>query len=171
MDVPKKPICYALLILLPFIASFIGSAFTTPSIPTWYASLNKPTFNPPNWIFAPVWTTLYLLMGISVSIVVRKKYSGECSIFKRLFSRKHDNVPILAFLLQLALNSIWSYLFFGLHNLVASLAEIMMLWVVIAANIVLFYRIDRSAGLMLVPYILWVSFAAFLNYSILVLNI
>lgn len=141
-------------------AGITGSVFTAPSIPTWYAQVSKPEFVPPNWLFAPVWTALFLLMGISLYLVWQKG-----------LERREVKFAISVFGIQLALNIIWSVIFFGLQNPGAAFAEIIVLWLSILASIILFYRIDRRAGLILVPYILWVSFAAFLNYSVWVLNL
>lgn len=141
------------------LAGFIGSFFTTPNIPTWYAGVAKPDFNPPNWLFAPVWTTLFTLMGISLYLVWMK---GQ------------KNPPVkkamLVFAVQLTLNTIWSLLFFGMQNPRLAFFEILALWVSIAVTIILFWRIDRRAGIMLIPYIAWVSFATLLNYYIWMLN-
>jgi benzodiazapine receptor len=148
-----------LFIALCEIAGAVGSLFTTPSIPTWYASLRKPNMAPPNWVFAPVWTTLYALMGISLFIVWGKTHGKD-------FGR----VAITTFILQLALNVLWSYLFFGLQSPFLGLIEITVLWFAIAATIVSFSRISRIAGLMLLPYLAWVSFAGYLNYMVFTLN-
>lgn len=147
-------------ILVCQFAGFIGSFFTAPSVTTWYASIQKPDFTPPNWIFAPVWTTLFLLMGISLYLV-----------WERGLEKKEVKLAISIFGIQFVLNIIWSLLFFGLQNPFFAFVEIILLWIAILATIVLFYRISGKAGLLMVPYILWVSFAAFLNYSIWILNI
>ncbi len=147
-------------IIICQIAAVIGSVFTAPSIPTWYASIQKPDFTPPNWVFAPVWTTLFLLMGISLYL-----------IWDRGPEKKDVKLAISVFGIQLVLNVMWSVLFFGLQNPFFAFIEIIFLWIAILVNIILFYRISRKAGLLLVPYILWVSVAALLNYSIWVLNI
>ena len=147
-------------ILVCQLAGITGSFFTTPNIATWYASISKPAFTPPNWIFAPVWTTLFLLMGISLYLVWEKG-----------FEKKEVKLAISVFGVQLVLNIVWSLLFFGLQNPFFAFIEIIVLWVVILINIILFYRISEKAGFLLVPYILWVSFAAFLNYSIWLLNL
>ncbi len=147
-------------IIICQVAAVIGSVFTAPSIPTWYASIQKPDFNPPNWVFAPVWTTLFLLMGISLYLV-----------WDRGLEKKGVKLAVYVFGIQLALNVVWSLLFFGLQNPFFAFVEIVFLWIAILVNIILFYRISRKAGIILVPYILWVSFAAFLNYSVWVLNI
>jgi len=134
---------------------FIGSLFTTPSISTWYTTLNKPSFNPPNWIFGPVWTLLFIMMAISFYLVWQKGLTLTA---------------VLIFVLQLILNILWSLFFFYLKNPALALMEIIFLWLAILANIVIFYSISKTTGFLLVPYILWVSFAAFLNYTITSLN-
>ena len=141
------------------LAGVIGSLFTTPAIPTWYATLVKPTFNPPNWVFAPVWTTLFLLMGISAFLVWRKG-TGNPQV----------NLALRFFIIQLVLNSIWSVLFFGLKSPILGFVEIILLWTFILLTILYFFKISRMAGILLLPYILWVSFAAVLNFSIWRLN-
>jgi benzodiazapine receptor len=148
-----------LFVLFCEIAGVVGSLFTTPSIPGWYAGLRKPDIAPPNWVFAPVWTTLYALMGVSLFVVWRKTHSKGLG-----------GPAISTFVLQLALNILWSYLFFGLQSPFLGLTEIMILWLAIAATIALFSRISRTAWLMLLPYLAWVSFAGYLNYMIFVLN-
>jgi len=141
------------------LAGFIGSLLTTPSISTWYASLNKPSFNPPNWVFAPVWTTLFVLMGISVYLV---------------WNQGLQNAPVkralIIFLVQLGLNVFWSFLFFKLQSPTYAFMEITVLWIAIALTIVAFFRISRPAAFLLIPSIVWVSFAAVLNSSIARLN-
>jgi tryptophan-rich sensory protein len=142
------------------IAGVIGSVFTVASIPAWYATINKPWFTPPNWLFGPVWTTLFLLMGISLYF-----------IWDKGFSDKKSRLAIYVFAIQLALNVIWSILFFGLQNPFIAFTEIIVLWIAILANIVVFYRISKKAGILLVPYIVWVTIAALLNYSVWILNV
>lgn len=146
-------------ILICLGAGFAGSLFTTSSIPTWYASIQKPSFNPPNWVFGPVWTTLFILMGISLFLVWRHGYAD-----------RQVKIALVLFAVQLVLNITWSFMFFGLRNPLAGLLEIAVLWISIVLTIVYFYNISRAAGLLLVPYILWVSFAAFLNFIIWRLN-
>lgn len=140
------------------LAGLIGSIFTFPSIGNWYKYLNKPFFNPPNWIFGPVWTILYLLMGISFYLIWQSK------------SKKKNNKYFLIFYMQLFLNSLWSAIFFGLHNTLLAFIEIMFLWLAISLTIISFYKISKLAALLLVPYILWVSFASILNFAIFILN-
>ena len=141
-------------------AGFLGAIFTTPSIPTWYASLEKPFFNPPNWVFFPVWTTLYTLMGISAFLVWRKGI-------------KHRQVKVALgiFLAQLILNTLWSIVFFGLNSLLGGLIVIVPLWIAILLTIITFFRTSKLAGGLLIPYLLWVSFATLLNFSLWQLNL
>lgn len=140
-------------------AGIIGSIFTYPSIETWYANLEKPFFTPPNWLFGPVWITLYTLMGISLYLV-----------WERGLGKEEVRSALLAFFGQLILNSIWSIVFFGLRSPLYALIIIVLMWFVILITIVKFYKVDKGAGLILIPYILWVSIAAALNYYILILN-
>lgn len=146
-------------ITLSEFAGVVGSFFTVSSIPTWYASLVKPEFVPPNWIFGPVWVTLYAFMGIAVFLVWRKG-----------LQYKEVQVALGIFLVQLVLNTLWSIIFFGLQNPGAALVEIVLLWLAILATIVAFTRISKVAAWLLLPYILWVSFAGYLTYSIWTLN-
>lgn len=124
-------------------AGIIGAVFTTPAIPVWYAALEKPAFNPPAWVFAPVWTTLFFLMGIAAFLVWQKG-----------LKRKEVRVALLLFVLQLGLNTLWSIIFFGLRSPGGALVEIVFLWLAIAATIVLFYKISKPAAWLLAPYIL-----------------
>ncbi len=140
-------------------AGLIGSVATFPSIPTWYASLDKPPFSPPNWIFAPVWTTLYTLMGIAAFLVWRKGIRN-----------REVKIALGIFLVQLVLNTLWSVIFFGLHSLAGGLVVIVVLWIAILLSIITFFRISKAAGALLIPYILWVSFATILNFSLWQLN-
>jgi len=141
---------------LPLLAGFIGSYFTLPSIGTWYLALNKPFFNPPNFIFGPVWTLLYILIGISLYLVLTKKGKKEKAL--KLFT------------LQLILNVLWSLIFFGFHNPILALVEIVILWISIFVTIKSFLPISKNAAYLLYPYIVWVSFALILNISIVLLN-
>ena len=140
-------------------AGLIGTVFTLDSIPTWYATLNKPSFNPPNWIFGPVWTILYLMMGISLFIVWKEDLKNK--VVKSAFT---------IFIIQLFLNTIWSIVFFGMHSPAGGLIIIVLLWIMILFTILKFMKISRVAGILLIPYLLWVSFATFLNFSIYKLN-
>jgi len=154
-----KMIKLAVSVLTCLLAGFIGSAATTPSIPTWYASLQKPAFNPPNWIFAPVWTTLFIMMGVAAFLVWDKGLEN-----------KKVRISLGIFGLQLLLNVLWSILFFGLQSPLYAFIDIIMLWASILATIIYFYRISAAAAYLLIPYILWVSFASLLNLSIAMLN-
>lgn len=136
-------------------AGIIGSVFTVSSIPTWYAGLAKPQLNPPNWIFGPVWTTLFVLMGIAAFLVWSKG-----------LGRRDVKIALGIFSCQLVLNTFWSIIFFGMRNPGAAFIEIIFLWLAIIATIITFSKISKVAAWLLVPYILWVSFAVYLNYSI-----
>ncbi|HMQ80823.1 MAG TPA: tryptophan-rich sensory protein [Ignavibacteria bacterium] len=146
-------------IIICQLAGVIGSFFTVSNITSWYIDLNKPLLNPPNWVFGPVWITLYFLMGIALFLVWNKG----------LQSRFNRNAIIL-FMVQLLLNSLWSIVFFGLHQLLFSIFVIVLLWLLIFINIVQFGRISKTAAYLLIPYILWVSFASYLNIAIYILN-
>ena len=146
-------------ILICQAAGLIGSFFTTPAIPTWYAMLKKPSFNPPNWVFGPVWTTLFVMMGVAVFLVWRKGLNTS-----------QVKIALTIFGVQLILNTLWSLLFFGLRSPLAGLIEIWVLWIAIALTLVFFLKISLAAGLLLLPYLAWVSFAAILNLAIWRLN-
>ncbi len=156
----QKYLWPAIFILLSQAAGLIGSIFTGPAIPGWYAGLNKPGFNPPGWLFGPVWLILYTMMGLASYFVWQKWNSGSLS-----------RVALIIFFVHLALNALWSFLFFGLKNPQLAFFEIILLWVSILALIILFWAIDRRAAYLMIPYILWVSFAAVLNFSIWRLNL
>ena len=141
------------------LAGIIGSVFTTPSIAGWYAGVVKPALNPPAWVFGPVWTTLFALMGIAAFLV-----------WKKGLDRRDVKIALGIFLGQLVLNTLWSIIFFGLHSPGGALIEIVFLWLAILATIIAFAKISKPAAWLLVPYILWVSFAGYLNYSIWQLN-
>lgn len=141
------------------LVGIFGGIFTSSAIPVWYVPLEKPDFVPPNWTFSVVWPLLYLLMGIALYMIWQKGW--ESSVIKN---------AMYIFGVQLFLNFLWSLLFFGLRSPLLGLMGIVLLWVLIVVNIVFFYRISRPAGLLLVPYLLWVSFASYLNYSIMILN-
>jgi tryptophan-rich sensory protein len=141
------------------LAGIIGSVFTTPSIPGWYAGIAKPSFNPPNWIFGPVWTLLYALMGLAAYLVYEKG-----------FKRPEVKKALAVFAAQLLLNALWSIVFFGAHMILGAAVVIVLLWAMILATILLFTKISKTAAYLLVPYILWVTFAAVLNVSFYVLN-
>jgi translocator protein len=146
-------------ILIPLVIGSVGSIVTISQIPTWYSALIKPSWAPPNWLFGPVWTTLYILMGIALFLVWREG-----------LNRSDVRFAILIFAVQLVLNLLWSIVFFTYHSLFGSFILIMILWIAILANIIAFSIISRTAGLLLVPYIVWVSIASYLNYSVYLLN-
>jgi benzodiazapine receptor len=145
-------------VILCQIAGFLGSLFTTSAIPTWYKTLNKPFFTPPNWIFSPVWISLFILMGISLFFVWRRTDHPK---FK---------VAFLFFFVQLILNILWSATFFGLKSPLLGLVDILLLWIAILLTIQNFLQVSKMAGLLLIPYLVWVSFAALLNFSLWILN-
>ena len=143
-------------LLLTLLVGAAGTLFAEPSIPTWYAGLNKPSFNPPNWVFAPVWTTLYGLMAVAAW---------------RVWKVVSLNSPeLIIWMSQLTLNFFWSAIFFSLHLILLALVEMALLWLLILVTIILFWRRDRIAGLLFVPYLAWVSFAFALNFAIWQLN-
>jgi len=154
----KSILPFLISILIVFSFGFIGSFFTTSSITNWYAFINKPLFSPPNWIFGPVWTLLYILMGISAFLIWKKR----------------DNLKtksaLIFYGIQLILNALWSIIFFGMHNPGLALLEIIILWLFILITLIKFYKINKTAGLLFIPYLLWVSFASILNYAIWILN-
>jgi translocator protein len=152
------------LIIIGFIVGSIilgtsGSIFTIPNIPTWYATLNKSPLNPPGWVFGPVWTILFALMGYSAYLIWSKK------------SKKIDvNYPLTVFAIQFGFNIIWSFLFFGLRSPAYGLVGIIVLWFTIYATISAFKPVSKLAAWLLVPYILWVTFASYLNFMVYLLN-
>ncbi len=153
-----KPVRLTISVLIPLSVGFLGSLFTTPSIGTWYATLNKPVFNPPNWIFAPVWTALFILMGLSLYFVWEK------------WKKKNGMNTFYIFGMQLSLNLLWSILFFGLHKPLYALIEIVILWIAIMMTILEFRKFSKTASLLLLPYLVWVTFATVLNFSIVLMN-
>ncbi|RUV46631.1 MAG: tryptophan-rich sensory protein [Mesorhizobium sp.] len=138
-------------------AAIAGNLATIPNVPTWYAHLTKPSFNPPNWVFAPVWTTLYLMMAYA---------------FYRVLKANADwiSFAVAIFLIQITLNAAWSWVFFSFHNPRGGLVVITLLWLAIVLTILAFWQIDPTASMLLWPYLLWVSFAAALNWEIDRLN-
>lgn len=140
-------------------AGLIGSLFTLSKIPTWYATLIKPALNPPSWVFGPVWTTLYLLMGISAFL-----------IWQQGWEKREVRLALGVYALQLVLNMSWSIVFFGMQNPGLALVNIILLFISIICTMIVFYRISRPAMYLLIPYILWVGFASYLNYAIYALN-
>jgi translocator protein len=156
---PMKALKLAASIGVCELTGFIGAIFAAPSISGWYAGLAKPSFSPPNWVFAPVWTFLFLLMGIALFLVWEKGIDG-----------KNVKKAMQVFGIQLGLNLLWSILFFGLRSPLYGLLEIILLWAAIVLTISEFSKVSRNAGLLLIPYIAWVSIAMMLNLSIYLLN-
>jgi len=163
-------------------AGVIGAAYTTPAITSWYKELAKPSWNPPNWIFGPVWTTLFVLMGISLYLVWSKNFKVINKVFPKIkkvpnkisekfWSGKWMKANIiLIFSLQLLLNILWSVIFFAQQNPALAFFELIMLWFAIIFTMVNFYRVSKLSAWLLLPYLLWVSFAGFLNLTIWMLN-
>jgi tryptophan-rich sensory protein len=145
-------------VAVPLVVGFGSSLFMGNSIETWYAALNKPWFTPPNALFAPVWTALYVLMGVALFLVWRAPRN-----------RTRD-IGIALFAVQLAVNAIWTLAFFGLRNILNGILTIVPLWILIAATIYQFYKVDKKASYLLLPYIAWVTIATALNVSIYLLN-
>lgn len=137
----------------------LGALFTSSKIATWYETLLKPTWTPPGWVFGPIWTTLYLLMAIAAARIWNVR--GSSALVRG---------ALVLYGLQLLLNLLWSVLFFGLESPAIGLLGIVLLWIVIVATIIVFWRIDTISGVLLLPYIVWVSIAMTLNYRIFVLN-
>jgi translocator protein len=141
------------------LVGILSTPFTIAAIPSWYVFLEKPFFSPPNWLFGPVWTLLYFLMGVSIYL-----------IWKQGLQKAKVKQAVILFVIQLALNFAWSFLFFGLRSPVLGLIDILVLLVFIVATMKNFYHLSKTAFYLLVPYLLWVSFATLLNASIATLN-
>ncbi|MDO8585285.1 MAG: TspO/MBR family protein [bacterium] len=155
-------------IVVSELAGVIGALYTTPAIQSgWYAGLIKPAINPPAWVFGPAWTTLYALMGISLFLI----WKEHSSILQNVRMFRIWKIGVAVFFIQLALNTLWSVIFFRLHLLGGAFIEIIFLWLAILVTIIAFAKISRPAAYLLLPYILWVAFAAYLNYSIWALNV
>ena len=161
MDTPRSrtALLFLACIAIPLVVGIAGSVFTAAGIPGWYAGLVKPFFTPPAWVFAPAWTVLYFLMGVSLFLVLHK-------------GRGNPGVPraIFLFAAQLALNFSWTLVFFGLHAIAAALLVLLLLIALITATMVSFRRISGTAAWLLLPYLAWCCFATTLNAGILVLN-
>lgn len=140
-------------------AGVIGGIFTARSVKTWYRELEKPWFSPPSWIFGPVWITLYAMMGVALYLIWQKRTEVPGA-----------DLAIGVFMIQLLLNVAWSFFFFGLRSPLFGFIEIVFLWISIAATVVLFWKISTAPGALLVPYLIWVTFASVLTYSIWQLN-
>jgi translocator protein len=147
-----------ILLILCFTVAGVGGLITAPSIPNWYASLAKPSWTPPGWIFGPVWSVLYLSMAVAAWLVWRQAGLARAA------------VPMALFGIQLLLNALWSWLFFGVHSPGAAAVDIVLLWIAIAATMVAFWHRSTLAGMLFVPYLVWVSFASALNLAIWRLN-
>ncbi len=146
-----------LSLILPQLAGAIGALFTVKAIPTWYATLNKPSFSPPDWLFGSVWLILYLMMGVALYLNwIKKSKQAKCNV--RLF------------FIHLFFNLIWTPIFFGAKNLFLALIIIIIIWVLIVVMIFKFWKVNKVSSLLLIPYLLWVTFATLLNYSIWKLN-
>jgi tryptophan-rich sensory protein len=156
----QKILRIAVVLMTCLVVGFLSGMMTKESITIWYPTLLKPVFNPPNWVFAPVWTVLYIMMGIAGGLVWNKIETNEASV-KSAFK---------FFIIQLALNALWSFIFFYLHNPFLALVEIILLWLMIYETYNQFKKIDSKAGMLLLPYLAWVSFATLLNASIWWLN-
>lgn len=156
----NKYIKIILFVLLCLAVGFLSSLVTRDSVLTWFPTVNKPFFNPPSWLFAPVWTLLYIAMGVAAGLVWNQLSANPEMVKKAL----------LFFAIQLLLNAAWSYIFFGLHNPLLALVEIILLWFFIFETYKQFKNINKIAGYLFIPYIVWVSFATLLNASIWWLN-
>jgi translocator protein len=150
---------FIISILASFAAGGIGTVFTFKSIPTWYAGLKKPRYTPPDGVFGPVWTTLYILMGISVFLVWQKGLATDGAL-----------LAFTLFWIQLALNALWSVIFFGFKSKGGGVITIILLWLLILATIITSFRVSVWAGSLLVPYLVWVTIASYLNIGIWLMN-
>ena len=149
---------YLVSVLICQLAGIIGSLSTAPAVKGWYTTINKSPLNPPSWVFAPVWTALFIMMGIAAGII--------------WLSEKNEarKKALTVFGVQLVLNTLWSIIFFGMKNPPLAFIEIIVLWFAILYTIILFRKINRKAAYLLIPYILWVSFASILTLSVAILN-
>lgn len=161
MEKSKSVLALKLLASLAIcqLAGFIGAIFTTPSISTWYFALNKPIFNPPNYLFAPVWTLLFVAMGIALFLIWSKSENT-----------KEKRLAIILFTLQLLFNVMWSIVFFGFHSPLFGIFVIIILLALIIITTIKFFKLSDMAGILMIPYIIWVGFATILNIALYVLN-
>jgi len=150
-------LCFALGICL--LAGYVGSYYTAPSIPTWYTGLEKPDLTPPSWVFATVWTALYVMMGLSLYLML---ISG--------LNKREVQFGVALFLFQLLLNVSWSFTFFSVHSIFLALMAIIALWAILLCTVIQAFRVSAASGALLIPYLIWVSFALYLNYAIMELN-
>jgi len=155
----KKVLRFIISIIICQSAGIFGSLFTFEAVPDWYITLEKPFFAPPNWIFGPVWIILYFLMGVSLYIV-----------WKDELKSKTRNVFFVVFAIQLILNALWSFLFFGLKSPLLGLIDILILDVMLVVTIFYAKRVSKYAAMLLIPYMVWIIIASVLNYAIMVLN-
>ncbi|BDZ66733.1 TspO/MBR family protein [Methanobacterium ferruginis] len=146
-------------VFIVFLAGSVGSLVTLPQITTWYVTLAKPSWTPPNDWFGPIWSILYVLIGIALFLVWRQG-----------LNRRDVRFAILIFAVQLVLNILWSLVFFGLQSILGGFIIIFALWIAILANMIAFYVISKPAGYLFIPYLIWVTIASYLNYSVLMLN-
>jgi translocator protein len=153
----------AISIAIPLAAGIIGAYFTTDSVETWYQTIEKPWFMPPNWLFGPAWTALYMLMGVSLYLVWRKTTIDTSK-------RGARSAAFAAFGIQLGLNLLWSFLFFGLRSPQIAFAEIVVLLASIIVTIIIFSKISKLAAGLMLPYVGWVTFASVLNLGVWLLN-
>ena len=150
----------AIVVIICLAVGYLSGMVTRASITTWYPTLVKPSFNPPNWIFAPVWTSLYVMMGVAAGLIWNQITTQKSAVTKAL----------QFFIIQLVLNALWSYLFFGLHNLMLATIEVVLLWLMIFETYSQFAKINKTASYLMLPYLAWVSFASVLTASIWWLN-
>lgn len=155
----SKSLKFITSILVCEAVGLLATPFTISSIQTWYSTLNKPSFSPPNWVFGPVWTILYFMMGVAAYIIWSKGLAS-----------KKIRYALSFFLIQLFFNFLWSIIFFGLRSPVLAFINILLLWIFIFLTILKFHKISKSAAYLLIPYLIWVSFASILNFSIIILN-
>jgi len=148
----------AISLAIPQLAGLAGSFFTAPAIQNWYVNLQRPSFSPPNWLFGPVWITLYLMMGVSIYLIWNK------------LDEQNARGVFWLFWIHLFFNATWSMIFFGLHNPMLAFINIAIIWIFIIVLIFKFWKINKWASYLLVPYFFWVSFASVLNYFIWYLN-
>ncbi|MFM7017620.1 TspO/MBR family protein [Flavobacterium sp.] len=156
----QKIIRIAVVLTTCLLVGYFSGMVTRDSITTWYPTLVKPSFNPPNWVFAPVWTILYIMMGVAGGMVWNRLEQDPENV-KKAFT---------FFIIQLALNAAWSVIFFYFHNSFLALIEVILFWLLIFETHIQFKKIDKTAGLLFIPYLAWVSFATVLNASIWWLN-
>lgn len=163
----KVWLSYVAAALPPFVAAFIGGAATGTTLDDWYEQIRKPRWNPPNWLFAPVWTALFAMMGVASWRVWRK---GRRAGQPGWETSSESTQALKIYGIHLVFNTLWSVLFFGVRRIDLALVEVVGFWAMVTATLARFYRIDRTAGLLLAPYLAWVSFAGLLNLRLWQLN-